>query len=471
MNADSITILDLDSGEQSDLNVMLAQLRSKQRRNLLRAGYYDLKNVSRDLGVKMPPHLRRQEFVLGWAAKAVDVLNRRCVLEGFAVPGVDLASAGMDQIWQDNRLESEIPQAGVSSLIHSVAFNIITQGDVQSGEPEVLWMVKDALSGTGIWDSRRRSLRAFLSIIEADKNGNPTEFVIYRPGVNTTVTKSAGKWTVERRPHAYGLPVEPIPYRPRLGRPFGSSRISRAVMSLQNTAIRATMRTEVTAERYSMAQRVLLGADESVFKTPDGATKPAWLAAMDAVWAIPDDTDATDPALARADVKEFTAGSQKPHSDQLYTTAQLFSGETSIPISSLGFATQANPASAEAYRASRDDLISEAEGTTRDWAPGQRRSALQALQMLNGWDEIPDEFRRLSAKWRNPATPSRAAAADAAVKLVSQGILPADSDVTLEQIGFDEPTIRRIQADRRKSIGRAVLERLPVQDAPDGPVA
>jgi hypothetical protein len=57
----------------------------------------------------------------------------------------------------------------------------------------------------------------------------------------------------------------------------------------------------------------------------------------------------------------------------------------------------------------------------------------------------------LSTKWRDPSTPTKAAAADAVMKLVSAGVLPADSAVTLEQLGFDQTTIDRITADRRRA--------------------
>jgi hypothetical protein len=41
------------------------------------------------------------------------------------------------------------------------------------------------------------------------------------------------------------------------------------------------------------------------------------------------------------------------------------------------------------------------------------------------------------------------------VKLVQAGVLPADSDVTLEMAGFTEGQRQRITADRRRSAGRA----------------
>jgi hypothetical protein len=467
---DRIAIPDLEHHEQDTLDVLLTQLGAKAARNRLRAAYYDGKNAVRDLGISTPPNFRRIATVLGWSAKAVDILNRRCNLDGFVVPGASVDDFGMDVLWSDNFLDTEAAQAGVSSLIHSTAFLVATQGDVDAGEPAALITAKDALSGTGEWDRRRRALRSFLSIIDTDDEGKPTEMVLYLDGVNVSMTKQVGRWAVERRRHSYGVPVEPLAYQPRLGRPFGSSRISRAVMSLHDSAIRTVIRSEVTAELYSVPQRVLLGADESAFKNADGTVKTAWQAVLGRVWAIPDDGESENP---RADVKEFSQGSQEPHVQQLRAWAQLFAGETSIPISSLGISTDANPASAEAYHASREDLISEAEGTTDGWTPAWRRTAIRGLQMLNGWDTVPDEVRKLQPKWRSPSTPSRAAAADAAAKTLDKFPWLAETELGLELYGFDQPFIDRAMAERERLNGTDPLSRfadvLNAQATPDDP--
>lgn len=452
MILDRITVADLTHGEQNELDVLLTRLADKRPRNLTRAAYYDGKNAIRDLGISIPPNFRRIATVLGWSAKAVDILNRRCNLDGFVVPGLDADTLGVDQLWAENRLDVEAPQAGVSSLIHACAFLITTIGDVEAGEPKALVTAKDALSGTGEWDRRRRSLRSFLSIIATDDDGKPTEMVLYLPNVNVAMTKVGARWQVVRRAHSYGLPVDPLVYQPRIARPFGSSRISRAVMSLHDQALRTVLRSEVTAELYSVPQRVLLGADESAFRDAQGNLKSMWQAVLGRVWAIGKDEDGDVPTI-----EQFASASQEPHVSQLRAWAQLFAGETSIPISSLGISTEANPASAEAYHASREDLTSEAEGTTDGWTPAYRGSALRGLQILNGWDKIPPEVQALQPKWRSPSTPSRAAAADAAAKTLDKFPWLAETELGLELYGFDDAFIKRAMAAKRRQEGRTTL--------------
>jgi hypothetical protein len=68
--------------------------------------------------------------VLGWSAKAVDILARRCNLDGFVWPDGDLDSLGGSEVWDDsNYLGSEVSSALISSLIHGVSFLVNTKGD------------------------------------------------------------------------------------------------------------------------------------------------------------------------------------------------------------------------------------------------------------------------------------------------------------------------------------------------------
>lgn len=452
---DRITILDLDTGEQNELDTLLTQLKNKLPRNELRAAFYDGKNAVKDLGISTPPNMARVATVLGWSAKAVDILNRRCNLEGFRLPVGAEDDMGVAELWDDNHLATEASQAGVSSLIHATSFLIATQGDTAAGEPSALITAKDAMSGTGVWDRRRRSLSSFLSILETDDKGHPTEMVMYLPNVNVMMTKRLGAWSVTRRTHPYGVPVEPLVYQPRLGRPFGSSRISRPVMSLHGLAVRTVVRSEVSAEIYNVPQRVLLGADESAFTNSDGTTKTAWEAILGKVWAIGADEDGNVPKI-----ESFPAASQQPHMDQLRSLAQLFAGETSIPLASLGISGDANPTSSEAYDAGRDDLIHEAEGVTDGWTPAWRRTFLRALQMRNGWDTVPDEAKALTPHWRPPATPSRAAAADAGQKQLTAVPWLAETEVGLELLGLDPDQIKRALAEKRRVQGRAAVDAL-----------
>lgn len=461
MLTERITLPDLDDDENRTLNRLLEQLAQKTERNLLRAAYYDGRRAVRQIGSVIPPQYYRLGIVLGWSAKAVDILARRCTLENYVWPDGDLGSLGLHEVWESNFFQAESNSAMVSSLIHAVSFLVNTQGG--DGEPKGLIHVKDALSATGDWNSRTRRLDNLLSIIDRDDEGKPTELVLYLDGITVTGKREGGRWTSDRTTHPWGVPAEPLVYKPRVGRPLGMSRISRPVMAMHDAALRTVIRLEGHSDVYSMPDMILLGADEGVFKNPDGSPKPVWQALLGRIKGIPDDDEAANP---RAQVQQIQAVSPQPHLDALKQQAQLFSGETSIPLTSLGVSDMSNPSSADSYVASREDLIAEAEGATDDWAPGFRRAMMRALAIANDLKEIPDAWRTIDTKWRSPVYLSRAAQADAGMKQLTAVPWLAETTVGLELLGLDEQQIKRAESDRRRASVASLTERLTAGGAP-----
>jgi hypothetical protein len=61
---------------------------------------------------------------------------------------------------------------------------------------------------------------------------------------------------------------------------------------------------------------------------------------------------------------------------------------------------------------------------------------------------IPSGFADVSCRWADPATPTSAAKADEASKLVGTGILPATSRVTLDRIGLSDAEQKQVATDR-----------------------
>jgi hypothetical protein len=464
----TIRITDLTDDEQDSLNELILQWRQKRPRNNLRSAFYDMTNSERTLmSGQVPAVIRRRKFVLGWSAIAVDKLNRRCNLNGiYDGNNNDLDSLGLPDLIRSNRLMGEISRAGLSSLKHSVAWLVTTQGDTDAGEPVVLINARDAATATGMWDVRRRALRSFLSITALNDDGEPTEMTMHLDNLNVLMSKEDGAWKVDRNEHTYGVPVDPLVYKADVDRPFGRSRISRSVMSIHMQALGAMIRADVNGEAYSLSRYVLLGATEEAFKNADGSPKPAWQAAWDAVWAVGDDDDANVP---RADVKRFSGESPEPQLAHLRMLAQMFSGETGIPTGELGIFADSNPTSADSLTIGKDDLFAEAEQTTDGWSPDISSAITRALTMLNG--DVPANLD-IREDWRNPRFVSRAAEADSMSKIVDKFPWLAETEVGLELGGLSPGQIRRALAERQRAQGRAVLDRLTQRTASAGePVA
>ena len=81
----------------------------------------------------------------------------------------------------------------------------------------------------------------------------------------------------------------------------------------------------------------------------------------------------------------------------------------------------------------------------------------QAIARKVTLDELTEEERDVMAHFKNPAMPSVAVTADAAIKIASARQEFAATDTFLEMIGFDQADIRRIRAQEQRVRGQQVL--------------
>ena len=456
MTFEKLTVPGLTDDESVTLNLCAEELSKKEPRNFLRSSFYDGRRAVQMVGTVIPPQYTNIGLALGWAAKGVDGLGRRCHLEQMIWADGDLASLGMSELQESNFLLSELSQGRTDSLIHGVSYLITTRGDESAGEPAALVHAKDGLNAYGEWNARRRALDSLLSVT-ARHDGKISGFVLYLDGLTINAERSGNRWTVDKSDHPWGVPADPLVYRPRGSRRMGKSRITRPVMAHQMAALRTLVRLEGHMDIYAIPKLILLGANESIFKNADGSVKASWQIALGRVFGIPDDDDAEQP---RADVKQFDAQSPEPHLAHLNALAKLMARETDLPDSDFALTDMANPTSADSYSASRENLISEAEGAMEDWSVPTRRTVNRALAMQNNLAEVPEEWRTIETKWRSPIYLSKAAAADAGAKQIGSVPWLAETEVGLELLGLDPQQIRRALADRRRAAGRAVLSAL-----------
>lgn len=129
-----------------------------------------MKNLFKDLGIAIPPNLRNLDVVMGWPAKAVDMLASRVRMSGFVLPGGNLDAFGIpDIVGGVDDFAGLVDESTTSALIHATAFILTTKGDAARGEPEVVFTVHDAFSATGKWSSARRGLEAGLVVMATDR--------------------------------------------------------------------------------------------------------------------------------------------------------------------------------------------------------------------------------------------------------------------------------------------------------------
>ncbi|MGO3650435.1 MAG: phage portal protein [Agrococcus casei] len=434
----------VDEAELDIIKGLFEKWRRKYPRNELRSVYFDGKMPLKETGNIPREALQKITAVLDWPEKSVSALAERSVFEGFVTPGGDQDPFELGSVLDANRFDLELPQAIMSAYKHSCSFITTARGDVASGEPEVLVMAREALWSAATWDQRRRVVDAAMAVTSTDDDGRPDAIDVYLPYAVLSLTRRpSGAWVADRRSSPLGeVLVEPLAYDAQLDRPFGRSRISRAVMNITDHALTTIARTEISADFYAAPRMAALGVSADAF------SKGKWQAAIDRWFAITRDEDGNLPT-----VTQFPQMTMQPLTELYRMYATQFSGATGVPVSNLGIVTD-NPPSAEALYADDRRLVSTANRQNRVLGSSLKRVAQKVVRLRDG-GEMSDELRQIDVAWMNPAFTSPATSADALVKLSAVFPWLAESEVALQFAGFTQAEITRLLADKQRYDARS----------------
>lgn len=458
-NPQALLTAGLTQDEVDLIAASIVRIDSKRPRNVLLSRYYHGKHRAKSLGIAIPPQLSRIEMVAGWPSTVVDSLEERLDIDSFAAVGVD-TDLGIDEWWQDNDGPTTAGMAIVDSEIYGCTFVALSPGG--AGEPNPLLTVEPATTMTGVWSARARKLTS-ATHVGYDDQGQLTRVTLWTDRDVIECVADGNTWTVDRRPHGLDhVPVFRLANRPRADRPWGSSEISRAVRSYTDSAVRTMLGMEIGREFYSSPQRWIMGADERAFVDADGNPKPAWEAYLGRFLAL--QADPENDHLPQ--VGQFTASSPAPYVEQVKLLAELCAAEGALPVTYFGFHTD-NPPGGDGIRAQETRLVKRAERRQRDLGGMSGFAGLIRSMLLMRDGTAPD---RIVTRWKDPATPTKAATADQVTKLVSVGVLYPDSDVTRTMLGFDPVTREQLAEEdrRRRAQAMTVALRRPA-DAVDNP--
>lgn len=430
----------------------LQQLNSTANINKTRRAYLEMKQRVQHMGIAIPPGLRSFETVCGWPYKGVKSLNNRIKLTGFAAPGADVADFEIDKIWAQNRLGIESPHAHWSALAYGPSFLVSMRGNESKREPKALLRHMSPLNTTAIYNPLTRRNDSGLTVNRGSGDSIRSLILYTEETVVTGVPDGYGGFNFTESKTLGHTPIYTLAFDATPDNPFGRPRVSQSVMAITDKAIRTSLRMEVGAEFYSAPQRYLLGADESSFTGPNGEKKSGWDAIMGRLLAIARDEDGQIPTVG-----QFAQISMQPHIEMMREIASEFAGEVNLPVGTLGIIHE-NPSSDAAMHTAYLDLNADAESAHEPFGAAWV-DAMKDAVVINGSGTFED-LELLSAKWRDPATPTKQSASQAAVALVTAGILPADSDVALEMVGFDQVTIDRITEHRRNAQAATRMQEL-----------
>lgn len=436
--------VNLAPGDRETVAELVAVWKGRRAKNELRTRYYLQHSQAKDLCIAVPPHLRNLRQAVSWPAKAVEALADRSAFDHYTCED-DGREGQLRRMALFNGMELLYRQTVVSELTHGPSFASVTAPEPGSGLPAVV-RCYPATASAGTWDYPRQRLAAGLVVVDCARRPGrqpvPSWVDVYTDEAVISIRSDGGGWAAEYAPHSMGRPLlEPFRYKPTLERPFGKSRISRAVMDLTDDAQRACRRAEIAAEFAASTQKYLLGAPDDVFEE-----KSRWDAALDAIVTFTKDAEGDVPQFG-----QLAQPSMQPHTEYYRSLASRLSAETNIPLSCLGVNTDANPQSSDAAMEEAKPLITDAVNLNVSNRSSLVNIAYMALAVENGtgFDEERASGAPVSVHFKDPSMPSPAALADAVVKQVSVFEWMKRSKVPFERMGYTDEEIERLMADMR----------------------
>ena len=384
------------------------------------------------VGVSIPPQMRQLLASVGYPRLYVDTLAERLEVEGFRLGG-DESDDMLWHWWQVNDLDLESTLGHTDAMVHGRAY--ITVSSPQFGDvPRI--RVEPATALHANIDPLTREVTDAVRVIEGE-DGQTVSVTVYLPDRTMSWQRNQHRsWQrVATIRHNLGVvPVVPLANRTRLSDLYGTSEITSELRSITDQASRVMMCMGATAEMMAVPQRVLFGVsadDIGAQQAPLGDGKGHFDAYLARILAF-EDPDAKAMQFNAAELMNFV--------NVLRELAKQAAAVTGLPPQYLSSASD-NPVSAEAIQGSESRLVKNAEGKSRVFGSAWEQAMRVAWMVMNPDEELPDEFHRMEAVWRDPATPTYASKADAVVKLYANGtgIIPLrqarlDMGYTLAQV-------------------------------------
>lgn len=445
------SIVNFRQSEFSRFNKLVDEYNLHFQKNLDKNGYYEGKISLGEvnLGIALPQGMAGLEIGCAWGAKTVDVLAARSMFDGFVgTNGEDIDT--LDRIVIDNDLIAEYQKACRDELKYGCTFATLY------ADPQIGCRIRfhSPQTAAALWDGEKGRISCGFAIIDSvPTNDNltwrPSLIYYYTDYAVFELVRTDNIWTSKEHPNKMGRPLmEALIWNATSNKPFGRSRIKEPIRRLIQGYVRTIANATIGLEFSTAPQKYLLGVTDDQFDAIVNDKFRQYVGSIIAATTNPENGE--KPTFG-----QLQQGTIAPHVEMIRVLATQFSAATGLSVTDTGVVNDANPTSSDAILAQSQTLIGMAEQLNIGNGNSLRTIALMA-QAISGnttIDALSDDQKDVVAHFKNPAMPSVAMTADAAIKIASVRPGFAQTDVFAEMIGFDKADIRRIKAQERMAQG------------------
>jgi hypothetical protein len=401
----------LTDNERDLIQQLEKELRSTAKQDELNLRYYQLKQRLEQLGMAIPPEMRRFLVIANWPRVAVDTIVKRQQVRALMLPGEAMADPILRAIWDANNLTAHLKMFNRDRGIYGRAFLSVGTNEenptlpfMRVESPRTMAALVDVPSETMTAAGRFYKDRTTLR--------RATHLTLLQPGVTVKAERDKnGKWQEADRDE-YNLDRVPVVMhlnRRMSGEWVGESDMA-DIIPLTDAAARSLTNLQFAQEAHGIPRVWMTGVAQGDFVDKDGKPRPQFEAYFDAIHTLTKE-GAKIGQLTAADLKNFET------SMQIY--GKQASTVTGFPARYFGLTTT-NPPSADAIRADEAEMVrstddrNEEVGMTLGWG-----GAL-AYEFATGREVVGN---RVHVDWFDPATPTVAQREDALTKRRQSGVL------------------------------------------------
>lgn len=457
-----MTTLDKDVEHLS--NVLNTQIHTLQESQSYLDGEFRLQT----LGLGAPPEMRYLQVNPGWPSVYLRSIEERLDVEGFRVTGESDNVEELWKWWQDNDLDEESSLGHMDALTFGRSYITVAAPGPDDDASSPIIRLESPLSMYAEIDPRThkvtRAVRLYKTTMDSAVADKAT---LLLPDQTIYLKRNGGlgsQWIADGEPtkHRLGVvPVVPIVNRSKLSNRYGLSEITPELRQLTDAGARTLMNLQAASELIAVPLRGFFGVRKDDFSNSDGST-----ATVNDVYygrAL-----ALENELGKA--FEFKAADLRNFVEEMSELSKQVASLTGLPPQYLAFSSD-NPASAEAIQASESRLVKTCERKSRMFGGAWEQAMRLAMRVMG--QDVPEEYRRLETVWRDPATPTIAAKADAATKLYANGQGPVPREQTWIDLGYSatqrENMREMVQEDKEELVALTKILTPPPSSDPNKP--
>lgn len=430
-----LVLLPLNDDELTTFRRLTSQIGQDRSRLERLNAYYEGVQRLEQLGLAVPPELRRFTTVVNWPRVVADSVEERLDVEGFRLSGQTSPDDDLWRVWQANDLDEDSQLAHLDALVYGRSYVCVGANEEDADTPLVT--IESPTEMVTESDPRTRRVSAALKVYgrEGKNLTSPAQYAtLYLPDVTIWLERPTrgGRWDeVDRDEHGLGVvPVVPLVNRARTSDRQGVSEMA-DVINLTDAASRALTNAQLATETLAVPKRFVLNASKGDFVDQNGNMLTAWEAYFGVFSAL---------SNKDADVKQLPAADLGNFEKIVNHYGALVSSTSGLPMRFLGQQTT-NPPSADGIRADETRLVKKCERKSKAWS-GSWEQVMRLVRRIQTGEYDP-ALQRMETKWRNPATPTEAQQADAVVKLHGAGILPTEG--AWEELHYSPEKVKHLR--------------------------